>query len=199
MTSTAIVALATNNTVNYTEMLTHAHDLGASIKTGRERQRKLARSFILAAVDDDYQLEGLIEDAKAKLKWPKLEADERNRLGVFFTACRKVVGVWSKLTPEVQQQFRDGKIVYSTLVTSIKEAEKAAEKAEAEAERVEEQAQEASKLDDKGQAPSVLAEARAFIEARQFSPADLAELVKLADALDALRAEFAKPALAQAA
>lgn len=197
MNAIATVPAGDNNSANYNEMLGHAHDLGASIKTGRERQRKLARSFVLSAVDDNYQLEGLIEDAKGKLKWALLASDEKNRMNVFFTQCRTIVGAWGALTDEVKANFRAGKIVYSTLVTSIKEARKAAEQAEVEAEeqaQAVEQAGATAEADVTSEAAATLKAARLLIEGGvSFEDAyAVAELAKLAEAIDALRASMAQ-------
>lgn len=208
MTSTAIVALTSgdNNTANYNDLKEHARILGDNMRTERGRVRKLARSFILAAVDDNYQLEGLIEDCREKMAWPKLDKTEKNRMNVFFSTCRTIVGVWPKLPEDVQKSFRDGKLVYSTLAETIKDAKKAAEKAEAEAEgegEGENEAQVQAEAQAQAQAPvegdpivSAMRTVALFVDETaldKMSTAQLLALKNLSDAIDEFRANAAKP------
>ena len=202
----AIVKVGDNNAANSIETIDHARIMGNNMRTERNRVRQLARSFVLAAVDDNYQLEGLIEDAREAMKWGKLDKSEKNRANVLFSTLRTIVGAWPKLTPETQDLFRKGSLIYSTLADSIKDARKAAEKAEAEAEQQgEEQAQAQEQSEQQAQAqpqagdPVVqsMRDVALWVDETalaDMSPEQLVALRNLADALDDFRAKVAAPA-----
>lgn len=210
----ATVAPATANRVAYDAAMKIAGTLSSNFKTLRDNKRTLAHSLVMASVAEGYALSEAITDAKARVKWTKLASDEQNQLNVLFTAVRTIDGAWKALTVEVQKDFAEGKIVFSTLAKQIKEAEKAELEARAKAEAGDEVAEEARNepVGEDGRPEAVaptdaVVEAMALIEgfldgqadAEGLSEAQVLRLWTLKAALDAFEgrvADAAKPAKA---
>lgn len=165
-----VTQVAGNAPACYNSMLSTAKEVGASVKTLRDRTRKLALHLCTSAIVENYQFEGLVEDVKREARWPLMAKDERNRLNVFFTTCRTIIGNWSKLESDVQEAFLGGKLVYSTLASAIKKAEKEAEKT----------AQEAAEAEA---APASETEAEAAPAPNAETPADRVAMIEAVTAM----------------
>lgn len=211
------------NSPNHDAAMVLAKTVGTNIKTLRNNKRNLAHNIVLAVAVEGFAWVDTWAAAKKQMGFAKLEKPEQNQVNVFGSAIKTIVLAWPTLQKQATTRIVDGKtiecsvadafiagdIVFSTLATAIKDAEKAADKAEAEQVATSDAGDQASKTPDpRDQAPApaqdrsdmiamVTAMFRVDADAAAFTPAEIAAMTDLIVAVDAFKA--ATIAQAQAA
>jgi alkylhydroperoxidase family enzyme len=132
------------NHVNHDAALKLASTVGTNMGTLRKNKRALAHNLVLAVAVEGFGWADVWKSAKAKMGFAKLEKPEQNQINVLGTAVKTIILAWPTLGDDVKAAFTKGELIFSTLATSIKDAEKAADKAEADAAATEAAGEEAS-------------------------------------------------------
>ena len=177
-----------------------AATVGSNFKTLRDNKRKLAQSLILSVAVEGFVWTDQWAAVKKSMKFANLEKPEQNQINVFGTMCKTVVLAWSGLDKAVQDDFIAGKLLASTLATTIKDAEKARDKADGEEQSKVEAGEEASKqADPRDATPAPVADRSAMIrevasmfnvdaDAATMTGDELAAMLDLVAAVDAFKA-----------
>lgn len=187
-----------------------ASTVGANFKTLRDNKRKLAQSLILSVAVEGFVWTDQWAAVKKSMKFANLEKPEQNQINVFGTMCKTVVLAWSGLDKAVQDDFIAGKLLASTLATTIKEAEKARDKADKEEQDKQDAGEQASQQpdprDDKPEAqPEPVAKDRVemietvaalFVDGADFTQGEINAMLDLIAKVDAFKAAQIKAAQA---
>lgn len=187
------------NSPNHDAALKLASTVGTNLGTLRKNKRALAHNLVMAVAVEGFGWTDVWAKAKAKMGFAKLEKPEQNQINVLGTAVKTIILAWPTLADDVKASFAKGEIVFSTLATSIKDAEKAVDKAAGEAAATEEAGEEArTHVDaDHGDTPPVadrsamIAEVAAMFRvdasAADFTQGEIAAMLDLLAAVDTFK------------
>lgn len=192
----------TTNAANHDAALALAKTVGTNLSTLRKNKRKLAYNLVMATAVEGFGWTDVWASAKKAMGFAKLDKPEQNQINVLGTACKTIILAWPTLADDVKDAFRKEELIFSTLATSIKDAEKARDKAEADAEATAEASAEASShadadIDGKPEAEAsdrtamieeVAAMFDADMDAASFTPSEIAALADLIAKVDAFKA-----------
>jgi len=183
-----------------------AATVGSNFKTLRDNKRKLAQSLILSVAVEGFVWTDQWAAVKKSMKFANLEKPEQNQINVFGTMCKTVVLAWAGLPAETKDDFIAGKLLASTLATTIKDAEKARDKAEGEEQSKVEAGEQASQQPDPRDAkPEPVQQDRTamiqtvaalFVDGADFTSDEIAAMLDLIGKVDAFKAAQIKQAQA---
>ena len=188
------------NHANHDAAIALATRVGTNLKTLRDNKRKLAYNLVMATAVEGFGWTDVWASAKKAMGFAKLEKPEQNQINVFGSAIKTIILAWPTLADDVKASFSKEEIVFSTLATSIKDAEKAADKLEVEQAATTEAGEQASTTPDpREQAPAVVQDRSDMIamvaamfrvdaDAASFTPAEITAMTDLIVAVDAFKA-----------
>lgn len=192
----------TTNAVNHDAALALAKTVGTNLSTLRKNKRKLAYNLVMATAVEGFGWTDVWASAKKAMGFAKLDKSEQNQINVLGTACKTIILAWPTLEQDVKDAFRKEELIFSTLATSIKDAEKARDKAEAEAEakaKAEAEAEAEAKANADADTPAPVGSDRmamieevtamfdADMDAASFTPEEIAALAALIAKVDAFK------------
>ncbi len=180
----------TTNAVNHDAALALAKTVGTNLSTLRKNKRKLAYNLVMATAVEGFGWTDVWASAKKAMGFAKLDKSEQNQINVLGTACKTIILAWPTLEQDVKDAFRKEELIFSTLATSIKDAEKARDKAEAEAEaKANADADTPAPVgsDRMAMIEEVTAMFDADMDAASFTPEEIAALAALIAKVDAFK------------
>ena len=90
------------------------------VRDGLRSRRALMRSLALEAIETGADLEALFERVKSSLGYFALPQKDRDIVRTCFKDVRAIVTGWRHLRPQEQEDFRSGRLVFSTLAKRMR-------------------------------------------------------------------------------